>query len=80
MTTIDSLKKTLSSLKGHRSRHKTRFDKNLQYSDMRRTEQLKIALLEQNGKVIAHLEKMDEVEENESLQATVYKELAEEKL
>ena len=60
MTTIDSLKKTLSSLKGHRSRHQTRFDKNLQYSDMRRTEQLKIALLEQNDKIIAHLEKMGE--------------------
>ena len=77
MTNIDSLKKTLSSLKGHRSRHKTRFEQNLQYSDMRRTEQLKIALLEQNDKVIAHLEKMDEAEENESLQAAVSKELAE---
>ena len=77
MTTIDSLKKTLSSLKGHRSRHQTRFDKNLQYSDMRRTEQLKIALLEQNDKIIAHLEKMGEAGEDESLQAAVSKELAE---
>jgi len=74
---IEKLKKTLSSLKGHRSRHKTRFDKNLHYSDIRRTEQLKIALLEQNDKVISHLEKMGEADENESLQAAVSKELAE---
>ena len=76
MTNIDSLKKTLSSLKGHRSHHKTRFEQNLQYSDMRRTEQLKIALLEQNDKVISHLEKMGEADESESLQAAVSKELA----
>ena len=58
MEEIEKLKKTLSSLKGHRSRHKARFDKNLQYSDIRRTEQSKIALLEQNDKVISHLKKM----------------------
>ena len=76
MEEIEKLKKTLSSLKGHRSRHKTRFDKNLHYNDIRRTEQLKIALLEQNDKVISHLEKMGEADESESLQAAVSKELA----
>ena len=73
---IEKLKNTLASLKWHMSRQKSRFDKNLQYSDIRRTEQLKIALLEQNDKVISHLEKMGEADENESLQAAVSKELA----
>ena len=44
---------------------------------MRRTEQLKIALLEQNDKIIAHLEKMGEAGEDESLHVAVSKELAE---
>ena len=39
-------------------------------------EQLKIALLEQNDKVISHLEKMGEADQSESLQAAVSKELA----
>ena len=39
--------------------------------------QLTIALLEQKDKIIAHLEKMGEAGENESLQAAVSKELAE---
>ena len=77
MEEIEKLKKTFSGLKGHRSRHRTRFDKNLQYSDIKRTEQLKIALLEQNDKVISHLEKMGEADQGESLQAAVSKELAE---
>ena len=71
MEEIEKLKKTLSSLKGHRSRHRTRFDKNLKYSDIERTQHLKIALLKQNDKVISHLEKMGEVDQDESLQAAV---------
>ena len=39
-------------------------------------EQLKIALLEKNDKVISHLEKMGEADESESLQAAVSKELS----
>ena len=77
MEEIEKLKKTLSSLKGHRSRHRTRFDKNLQYSDIKRTEQLKIALLEQNDKVISHLEKMVDADQGEIFQAAVSKELTE---
>ena len=71
MEEIEKLKKTLSSLTENRSRHITRFDKNLQYSDIKRTEQLKIVLLEQNDKVISHLEKMGEADQSESLQAAV---------
>ena len=77
MEEIEKLKKTLATLKGHRTRQKSRFDKNLQYSDIRRTEQLKIALLEQNDKVISHLEKMGDAGQDESLQAAVSKELTE---
>ena len=77
MEEIEKLKKTLATLKGHRTRQRSRFDKNLQYSDIRRTEQLKIALLEQNDKVISHLEKMGNVGQDESLQVAVSKELEE---
>ena len=77
MEEIEKLKKTLATLKRPRTRQKSRFDKNLQYSDIRRTEQLKIALLEQNDKVVSHLEKMSDAGQDESLQAAVSKELAE---
>ena len=73
MEEIEKFRKTLSSLKGHCSRHRARFDKNLQYSDIRRTEQQKIALLEQNDKVISHLEKMGEGDQSESLQTVFLK-------
>ena len=71
MASADSLKKTLSSLKGHRSRYQKRFDENLKYSDIKRTEQLKTLLLEQNDKVIVHLEKMLDAVEDEQVQAFV---------
>ena len=68
MATIDSLKKTLSCLKGHRRRYEKRYEDVLKYSDVARTEKLKTLVVEQNDKVIAHLEKMlDVVEENKSM-------------
>ena len=66
MATIDSLKKTLSCLKGHRRRYEKRYEDVLKYSDVARTEKLKTLVLEQNDKVIAHLEKMlDGVEDDQ---------------
>ena len=41
MANSDGLKRCLACLKGHRSRHRSRFDKNLQYSDTKRAKQLK---------------------------------------
>ena len=69
--------KKLSSLKGHRYRHRARFDKNLQYSDIKRTEQMKIVLLEQNDEVISPLDMMGDSNQYKNLQAAVFNELAE---
>ena len=58
MDTMDSLKRTLSSLRGHRKRYVDRFEDDLNYPNMARTEKLETLVLEQNDKVIAQLEKM----------------------
>ena len=66
---MDSLKKTLSSLRGHRKRYEHRFEDDLKNSDTGRTEKLKTFVLEQNDKVIAQLEKMLDAIENDQDQA-----------
>ena len=71
MATMDSLKKALSSLRGHRKRYENRFEDDLKYSDTARTEKLKMLVLEQNDKVIAQLEKMLDAVENDQDQAYV---------
>ena len=71
MATMDSLKKTLSCLKGHRRRYEKRYEDVLKYSDVARTEKLKTLVLEQNDKVIAHLEKMLDVVEDDQVDAYI---------
>ena len=71
MATIDSLKKTLSSLKGHRRRYEKRYEDVLKYSDVARTKKLKTLVLEQNDKVIAHLEKMLDGVEDDQVEAYI---------
>ena len=71
MATIDSLKKTLSCLKGHRRRYEKRYEDVLKYSDVARTEKLKTLVLEQNDKVIAHLEKMLDGVEDDQVEAYI---------
>ena len=71
METIDSLKKTLSCLKGHRRRYEKRYEDVLKYSDVARTEKLKRLVLEQNDKVIAHLEKMLDGVEDDQVEAYI---------
>ena len=68
---MDSLKKTLSSLRGHRKRYENRFEDVLKYSDTARTEKLKTLVLEKNDKVMAQLEKMLDAVENDQDQAYV---------
>ena len=71
MADMDSLKKTHSSLRGHRKRYENRFEDDLKYSDTARTEKLKTLVLEQNDKIIAHLEKMLDAAESDQDQAYV---------
>ena len=71
METMDSLKKTLSSLRGHRKRYVNRVEDDLNYSDTARTEKLKTLVLEQNDKVIAQLEKMLDAVDDDADQAYV---------
>ena len=71
MATMDSLKKTLSALRGHRKRYENRFEDDLIYSDTARTERLKTLVPEQNDKVIAQLEKMLDAIEDDPDQAYV---------
>ena len=71
MTTMESLKKTLSCLKGHRRRYEKRYEDVIKYSDVARTEKLKTLVLEQNDKVIAHLEKMLDVVEDYQVDAYI---------
>ena len=71
MTSMESLKKTLSWLKGHRRRYEKRYEDVLKYSDVARTEKLKTLVLEQNDKVIAHLEKMLDVVEDDQVDAYI---------
>ena len=71
VTNMDSLKKTLSSLREHRKRYENRFEEDLKYSDTARTEKLKALVLEQNDKVIAQLEKMLDAVENDQDQAYI---------
>ena len=71
MANMDSLKKTLSSLRGHRKRYKNRFEDDLKYSDTARTKKLKTLVLEQYDKVIAQLEKMLDAVENVQDQAYI---------
>mgnify|MGYP000913272876 CR=1 FL=1 len=58
MATIDLLKKSLISLKGHRRRYEKMYEEVLKYPDIARTEKLKTLVLEQNEKVISQLEKV----------------------
>ena len=71
MATMDSLKKTLSSLRGHRKMYENRFEDDLKYSDTARTEKLKTLVLEQNDKVIAHIKKMLDAVEDDQAQAYI---------
>lgn len=71
MATMDSLKKTLSYLRGRRKRYENRFEDDLKYSDTARKEKLKPLVLEQNDKVIALLEKMLDAVEDDADQAYV---------
>ena len=68
---MDSLQKTLNSLRGHRKRYVNRCEDDLNYSDTARTEKLKTLVLEQNDKVIAQLEKMLDAVEDDADQAYV---------
>ena len=71
MATIDSLKKTLSCLKGHRRSYEKRYEDVLKYSDVARTEKLKTLVLEQNDKIIANLKKMLDVVEDYQVDAYI---------